>query len=68
MLFPGNADETLFLVFNNYIYYLKMEMNVQYKEQFSNDCWKSSAKVTTATNHNRSKQRDKPIKIPSNYQ
>ena len=37
-------------------------------ERFSNDCRKTKAKVTTSTNHNRSKQRDEPIKIRSNYQ
>ena len=36
-------------------------------ERFSNDCPKSNTKVITATNHNRSKQCDEPIIIPSNY-
>ena len=34
-------------------------------ERVSNDT-KSSTKVITSTNHNRSKQRDEPIRIPSN--
>ena len=34
-------------------------------ERFSNDCRKTKTKVITPTNHNRSKQRNEPIRIPS---
>ena len=34
-------------------------------ERFSNDCRKTKTKAITATNHNRNKQRDEPITIPS---
>ena len=36
-------------------------------ERFSNDCRKTKTKAVTPTNHNRSRQRDEPITIPSNY-
>ena len=36
-------------------------------ERFSNDCRKTKTKAITPTNHNRSRQRDEPITIPSNY-
>ena len=36
-------------------------------ERFSNDCRKTKTKAITLTNHNRSRQRDEPITIPSNY-
>ena len=36
-------------------------------ERFSNDCRKTKTKAITPTNHNRNKQRDEPITIPSNY-
>ena len=36
-------------------------------ERFSNDCRKTKTKVITLTNHNRSEERDEPIRIPSNY-
>ena len=36
-------------------------------ERFSNDCRKTKTKVITPTNHDRGKQRDEPITIPSNY-
>ena len=36
-------------------------------ERFSNDCRKTKTKAITPTKHNRSKQRDEPITIPSNY-
>ena len=32
-------------------------------ERFSNDCQKTKTKVSTPTNHNRSRQRDEPITI-----
>ena len=35
--------------------------------QFSNDCQKPQTKTITSTNHNRSRQHDEPITIPSNY-
>ena len=35
-------------------------------ERFSNDCRKTKTKAIAPTNHNRSRQRDEPIKIPSN--
>ena len=35
-------------------------------ERFSNDCRKTKTKAITPTNHNRSRQRDEPITIPSN--
>ena len=37
------------------------------KEWFSNNCRKSNTKVITPSNHNRSKERDGLIRIPSNY-
>ena len=36
-------------------------------ERFSNDCRKTKTKVITLTNHNRSEERDEPIRISSNY-
>ena len=36
-------------------------------EQFSNDCRKTKTKAITPTNHNRSRRRDEPITILSNY-
>ena len=36
-------------------------------ERFSNDCRKTQTKEITPTNHNRSKQRDGQITIPSKY-
>ena len=36
-------------------------------ERFSNDCRKTKTKAITPANHNRSKQRDERITIPSNY-
>ena len=36
-------------------------------ERFSNDCRKTKTKVITPANHNRSRQRNEPITIPSNY-
>ena len=36
-------------------------------ERFSNDCRKTKTKAITPTNHNRSRQRDEPITVPSNY-
>ena len=36
-------------------------------ERFSNDCRKTKTKAITPTNHNRSRQRDEPITMPSNY-
>ena len=36
-------------------------------ERFSNDCRKTKTKAITLTNHNRNKQRDEPITIPSNH-
>ena len=35
-------------------------------ERFSNDCRKTKTKAITPSNHNRSRQRDEPITIPSN--
>ena len=35
-------------------------------EMFSNNFQKTNTKVITPTNHNRSKQHDEPIRIPSN--
>ena len=47
-------------------------MNVQFSksnpyciERFSNDCRKTKTKAITPTNHDRGKQRDEPITIPS---
>ena len=37
------------------------------KLRFSNDCRKTKTKAITPTNHNRSRQRDEPITVPSNY-
>ena len=36
-------------------------------ERFSNDCRKTKSKAITPTNHNRSRQRDELITIPSSY-
>ena len=36
-------------------------------ERFSNDCRKTKTKAITSTSHNRYKQRDEPIIIPSNH-
>ena len=36
-------------------------------ERFSNDCRQTKTKAITPTNHNRSRQRDEPITIRSNY-
>ena len=36
-------------------------------ERFSNDCRKTKTKAITPTDHDRSRQRDEPITIPSNY-
>ena len=36
-------------------------------ERVSNDCRKTKTKAITPTNHDRGKQRDEPITIPSNY-
>ena len=35
--------------------------------RFSNDCQETKTKAITPTNHNRNRQRDEPITIPSNY-
>ena len=35
-------------------------------ERFSNDCRKTKSKAITPTNHNRRRQRNEPITIPSN--
>ena len=40
---------------------------IMYLERFSNDCRKTKTKAIAPTNHNRSRQRDEPITIPSNY-
>ena len=39
----------------------------QILERFSNDCGKTKTKAITPTNHDRSRQRDEPITIASNY-
>ena len=36
-------------------------------ERFSNDCRKTKTKAITPTNDDRSRQRDEPITVPSNY-
>ena len=36
-------------------------------ERFPNGCRKTKTKAITPTNHTRSRQRDEPITIPSNY-
>ena len=36
-------------------------------ERFLNDCQKANTKAVISTNINRRKQRDEPIRIPSNY-
>ena len=36
-------------------------------ERFSNDCRKTKTKAIFPTNHNRKKQHDEPITVPSNY-
>ena len=36
-------------------------------ERFSNDCRKTKTKAIIPTNHNRNKQHDEPITVPSNY-
>ena len=48
-----------------------LSLIVQRLEQLSNDGRKSNSKASKAvisTNHNRSKNRCEPIRIPSNYQ
>ena len=45
---------------SNYIIY-------QIIERFSNDCQKAKTKAITPANHDRGKQRDEPITVPSNY-
>ena len=45
----------------------RSNQNSAYIERFSNDCRKTKTKAITPTNHNRSKQRDEPIRISSNY-
>ena len=42
------------------------ESNAFNVEWFSNDCQKTSTKVITATNHNRSKEHNEPIRIACN--
>ena len=42
-------------------------INTQNIERFSNGCREANTEVITPTNHNTSKQRDEPIRIPSNY-
>ena len=41
--------------------------SILYIERFSNYFRKTKTKAITPTNHNKSKQRDEPITIPSNY-
>ena len=36
-------------------------------ERFSNNCRKTKTKAIIPTNHNRNKQHDEPITVPSNY-
>ena len=45
--------------------HLKIELSRRL-ERFSNDRRKTKTKAITPTNHNRSRQRDEPITIPSN--
>ena len=40
---------------------------VEIIERVSIDCRKTKTKAITPTNHNRSRERDEPITIPSNY-
>jgi len=42
-------------------------INTRNIERFSNGCREANTEVITRTNHNTSKQRDEPIRIPSNY-
>ena len=49
------------------VYQVGLTITIISIERFSNDCQKTKTKVITPTNHNRSRQRDEPIKIPSNY-
>ena len=46
---------------------LRLQLLVIGLERFSNDCRKNKNKAITPTNHNRNKQHDEPITIPSNY-
>ena len=51
-----------------YLFQVAQEKSCDYLlEQFSNDCRKTKTKAITLTNHNRSRQRDEPITIPSNF-
>ena len=45
-----------------------LSLIVQRLEQLSNDGRKSNSEAVISTNHNRSKNRCEPIRIPSNYQ
>ena len=45
----------------------KEELDNHDIERFSNDCRKTKAKAITRINHNRNKQHDEPITIPSNH-
>ena len=53
-----------FLLCDNYHFQVIKDSEL---ERFSNDCRKTKTKAITPTNHNRSRQRDEPITIPSNY-
>ena len=44
----------------HFSHWFKFEVPIQ---RFSNDCRKTITKAITLTNHNRSKQRDEPIRI-----
>ena len=46
---------------------LKWQIQLKQLEWFSNGCGKTNARVITPTNHYRSKHRDEPIRILSNY-
>ena len=51
----------------NFVVCFRARFNFQEIGRVSNYCRKTKTKAITPTNHNRSKQRDEPITIPSNY-
>ena len=42
----------------------RCKLQIHPLERFSNNCRKIKSEVITSTNHNRSEQRDQPIRIP----
>ena len=63
--FVTSGSEKLSLVHTSFVIRRNHDRNRQ--ERFSNDCRKTETKAITPTNHNRTRQRDEQITIPSNY-